>query len=293
MRTSSNPLDLWVPRNKTALMQHLQLLVGREAYRNWCGGMIDRKKLPGFAAKMAQRYPIMRNTRGRSYDRKCGKAVVHLIIFPVGEKVQWWLISDDGSGGLADPSAEDAKVTKDAMTADGHITFGDYVLLYASKREYRKLTSDSSSKTKGFYKDLSTWTWKMRGEVVRELRASIEECCTRLQLGTEGEAHQQSRGLKGLLATMRRRPLFSGIRNQVYDLHSEAKELWRRHHGAWCARQGSHQAALADDTDAELMLAGKPFPKMRRIRVFDIPPATIRQLCTDDVSRQIADGGEL
>lgn len=291
MHNSKSPLDLSVPRNKTALMQHLQLLVGREGYRYWCGGTISREKFPAFAEKMSRRYPITRSTPGRSYDRiKHGKAVVHFISFPVEEKIQWWLLSDGGTGGLADDHMEDSKVAKDAMAADAHITFGDYVLLYASKRERREVKGNAMSPSKTFYKDLSTWTWKMRGTVVKELRASIEECCSRLQLGFDGGPNKQGRGLKGLLSTLRRRPLFSGIRIQVRELHQDAIQSWRSHHNAWRTKNPSEAAAIATTNDAGLSLAGKFFPTLGKLPVYDNPPKTMRELCTADTHRESVDG---
>lgn len=281
MHNSKSPLDLPVPRNKTALMQHLQLLVGREGYRNWCGGIIGREKFPAFAEKMSRRYPITRSTPGRSYDRiKHGKAVVHFIVFPVEEKIQWWLLSDGGTGGLADARMEDSNVAKDAMAAESHITFGDYVLMYASKRERREIKGNAKEPAKIFYKDLSTWTWKLRGTVVKELRASIEECCSRLQLGVDGDSNQQGRGLKGLLSTLRRRPLFSGIRKQVRELHDEAVQSWRSHHNAWRTKNPSLSAGTATTKDADIHLAGKFFPTLGKLPVYDTPPKTMRDLCS-------------
>lgn len=281
MTTLSSPLDLAVPKNKTALMQHLQLLVGREEYRKWCGGFVSREKFPAFAEKMSRRYPILRNARGRSYDRKRGLAVMHLIAYPVDERIQWWLISDDGTGGLADFSSEDAKVSRDAMASDGHVSFGDYVLLYASKKEYRKHPMATSTASKGFYKEVSTWTWKLRAEVMKELRASVEECCANLEFGDAGTAHKQGRGLSGLLASIRRRPLFSGVRNQVHDLHIEATQLWRRYRQHW---QKTQRASGSTDIAefATPSIVGKNFPKMRRITVFDEPAIRMRDICNSN-----------
>ncbi|MFD1555204.1 hypothetical protein ACFSHT_06100 [Paraburkholderia silviterrae] len=281
MTTKMDPLDIAVPRNQTALMQHLQLLAGREGHRIWCGGVIGREKLPAFVAKMAARYPITRNTRQRTYDRTRGIAVTHFVAFPVGNEVHWWLLSDGGVGGLADMKSEDARVARDAMSADGHITFRDYVLLYATKREWREVESAKAGKRKGFYKQTSTWTWKLRGDVIRELRRSIEDCCEGLEYGSEGGNGQKPWGLRGLLASMRARPLFSAVRSQVLALHRDALELWKPRQALWCARHpalaqqyGQHAGAL---TPINELLATR-MPKMRRIRVFDEQPITLRDL---------------
>ncbi len=127
-------LDLPVPRSQTALMQLLQLLVGRERYRYWCGGTVRKDKLAAFAEKMSKRYALTRNARQRSYDRKRGLACVQLLVRPaVGDNVQWWLVSTAGKGGLADPASPDAQVARHADSKAGHVVVDDYVLLYTTK----------------------------------------------------------------------------------------------------------------------------------------------------------------
>lgn len=253
MTSTSSPLGIPSPRNLTALMQHLQLLVGREGHRRWCGGSVCREKFPAFLAKMSGRYPIHRNSRQRSYDRKIGRAVVHFVAFPQNDKVLWWLLSNEGVGGLADVRMEDARVARDAMASNGHIELGDYVLLYASKRELRVMADPTTGKNKEFSKNLSTWTWKIRGEVLREIRASITECCVTNAAGLDHA--DKSFGLFGQLAALRRRPLFSGVRRQVYELHMEANDLSLRQPGLRAS--------------SELILASaRSMPKMRRIQVF-------------------------
>lgn len=170
-------LDLPVPRNLTALLQHLQRLIGIEGHQQWCGGTIAVDKLPAFVRKMEQRYPIRRTTRERSYDRRRGRAVMHMIVYPLDHArcellrtsadtasspvdilaptqphdiardsadgtVAWWLVSSTGAGGLLDALMPDAHVSRDAMSATSHITFRDYVLLYASKRELRRVSTN-------------------------------------------------------------------------------------------------------------------------------------------------------
>lgn len=283
MSTKLEPFGLAVPRNQTALMQHLQLLAGREGHRMWCGGVIDRAKLAVFVTKMAVRYPIARSTRQRTYDRTRGVAVVHFVVYPVGEKVHWWLLSDSGKGGLADPASEDARVACDAMSADGHITFGDYVLLYATKREWRELECPKTKKSRGFHKQTSTWTWKLRSEIVRELKLGVERCCEHLEYGSEGGNGHKAWGLRGLLASTRTRPLFSGVRSQVLGLHREAIDLWKPRQKLWCDRHSGYvkqygQAAGALIPVRELLATR--MPKMIRIRVFDDPPMTLADLVT-------------
>src|ERR1700730_16578020 len=144
----SSVLELSVPRNSTASLQLLQRLVGREAHRSYCCGLIDSFKVPGFLEKMSARYPaILRNARGRSYDRTRGRAAMHMIVYPpIGSDpreplpmLQWLLISSDGATGLADPNSHDFHVAQNAMSSSGHLTVGDYVLVYGTKKQPRSV----------------------------------------------------------------------------------------------------------------------------------------------------------
>lgn len=312
----NSPLDLPVPRNLTALMQHLQRLVGPEQHPYWCGGTVPVHKLDAFVHKMADRYPLLRNTRQRSYDRRCGRAVVHMIVYPLWPiasdtrcagsgpalmsprtphaasagapscpesvpRVAWWIVSSAGAGGLQDPRTPDAHVAKDAMSAAGHITLGDYVLLYATKKEPHRVRDPRVGASRTEYRELSTWTWKIRTELMRELRAAIDECCSRLEYGAEPSGNTTGWGLRGLLAAQRARPLFSGVRNQVLELHAYARDAWEARRPLWltahpqlAARYGKHAGALRPLAD----IVANHLPMMSRVRVYDDPPRRIREL---------------
>ena len=315
MRLTS-ALDLPVPRNLTAVLQHLQRLVGPGEHRYWCGGTIAIEKLSAFVTKMEARYPILRNTRGRSYDRQRGRAVVHMIIYPppygasaqgfphtshefrsalargrAGQRYEslqspvsdvfWWLVSSWGTGGLADPNMHDAHVAKDAMDADGHITVGDYVLLYATKKEPRSIHDSRTGQLLPVFKETSTWTWKLRTEVFREVRASIEECCANLDYGLEPTPDRPGWGLRGVLAAQRARPLFAGVRNQVVDLHRYAHDAWRSRRAAWCAAHSGVNGESGADAGKLLPIAevfAEHLPKMVRYPIYDRPPFRVRDL---------------
>ncbi|SDD96369.1 hypothetical protein SAMN05421548_12944 [Paraburkholderia lycopersici] len=278
------PLELPVPRNATALMQQLQLLVGKNKHRFWCGGVIDSHKLPAFVEKMASRYPITRNKRQRDYDMQRGRAVTHFIAFASDGKVHWWLLSRPGAGGLADPSSPDARVARDAMSADGHITFGDYVLMYATKTVLHKVDDKKTGKPKTILSDSSTWTWKMRSQVVREIRASITQCCKHIEYGAEGNDIRPGWGLRGLLWATRQRPQFAGVRNETIELHREALDswapqqtLWRSRHPDLVARFGERAGALLSMKELREVL-----PKFGRIVVYGPGSQVLRDLGADE-----------
>ena len=286
MKASKEVLFLKVPRNQTALMQHLQLLVFRK-HVWWCGGTIDASKLTVFAQKMATRYPLTRTTRGRTYDRLRGLAVVHLVVCPLdANQVAWWILSDEGRGGLQDPASADAHIAKNAATSTGHIFFSDYVLLYAHKKDARTVADARTGKEKRIIKDMSTWTWKMTDTVLNETKVSLEAAVGRLEYGCEGEGGGGTApcGVLGILACQRSRPLFAGVRNQVIGLHRHADSFWGRVKAQW-------QSARPPDKTGENAISGdlRPLynvmafhlPKMPRIAIYGMPPRTVASLIAE------------
>lgn len=278
MKASEEALLLRVPRNQTALMQHLQLLVLRK-HVWWCGGTVDATKLSSFAQKMATRYPVTRTIRGRSYDRLRGFAGVHLVVFPVdANRVLWWLLSDEGRGGLGDLASPDAHIAKNAATNNGHISFSDYVLLYAHKKDARTIADPKTGKEKRIIKDMSTWTWKMTDTALNETKASLEAAVARLEYGREGGGSTAPCGVLGILACQRSRPLFAGVRNQVIGLHRYADSLWGRVKTRWQSARPADKLGM-NTTSGDLPLLqdvmALRLPKMPRISVYGVPPLTI------------------
>ena len=285
MRATDSALLIKVPRNKTVLMQYLQLLVFRRHYW-WCSGTISASKLGGLVAKMAIRYPVTRTARGRAYDRTKGLAAMHFIAYPLANGlVAWWLLSDDGKGGLNDPAAPDAHVAKNAMAADGHVTFTNYVLHYAYKKSPRHLPDKKTGKDKLVLKDVSTWTWKLSNAAFNETKASIEQAAANFEYGVEEAGGGRPWGVLGILVCQRSRPLFSGVRTQVIDLHRHADSHWGRVKKKW---QGQHSARFTAEgsragelrTLKEVM--SHHLPKMIRISVYGDTPQTIADLVRND-----------
>ena len=237
---------------------------------------------------MATRYPITRTIRGRAYDRSRGRAAVHFIAFPIDQnQVAWWLLSDDGKGGLHDPMSPDAHVANNAMAAGGHILFKDYVLLYAHKKDARRLPDKKTGKHKLVLKDVSTWTWKLTDSAFNQTKASIELAAARLEYGAEGGAGRSPWGLLGILACQRARPLFSGVRTQVIALHRHAdahwgrvKKKWQGQHAARILREGEGAGELR--TFKEIM--GHHLPKMTRIAVYGDAPKTIADIASNQIT---------
>jgi hypothetical protein len=273
-----DPLNLPYPSGKTTLMQHLQTLVLRgNAW--WVGGISKPEKLVFLVTKLSERYPLTRGERGRTYDRSKGLAAVRLVVYPTTNGVAWWLLSSDGKGGLADPSSADHKSARHAKAAGGHIEFEDYVLLYAHKKDARTLLDARTGRERKVIKDCSTWTWKLTSSALNEARAALSREVAALNYGDDTCAAPY--GLRGFLAFQRRRPLFSGVRTQVLELHREAASEWGRVRPAWVGRHtrlaqlyGANAGALRPLSE----ITSKRLPKMGRFKVFQDKTRTVRTL---------------
>ncbi|NMM06957.1 hypothetical protein [Polaromonas sp.] len=268
MKTTHDVLNLRVPTGKTVLLQHLQTLVLR-GNPYWIGGFVALSKLPALAAKMATRYPILRDERARTYDRSKGLASAHFVAYPTRGEVAWWVLTSEGRGGLADRKVPDAHVAKHALAATGHIVFEDYVLLYAHKKDARTVVDAKTGKDKRVIKDCSTWTWKMTDVAYRQALASVEQEVKALNFGRDDGAALD--GVRGMLAFQRRRPLFSGVRSQVLQLHREAESRWGLVRRAWLGIY-TQLAARYGDSAGRLRplkeITSQFLPKMGRFKVF-------------------------
>jgi hypothetical protein len=312
-------LDLPIPRNQTALMQHLLRLVGVEGHLYYASASCRISKLAGFVQKMEHRYPLMRTARQRCYDRERGRAAVHLVIYPLlpfpysfsrasgvyslgdataynrrlveelsrygkDAQVVWWLVSGRGSGGLLDPSTDDHRVSQDAMSASTHISFNDYVLHYAHKKEAVKISDRRTGRTRTVLKDASSWTWSLNKGVIAEVKATIRACCSQLDFGAPPHGDRPGHGLQGLLHAQRRRPLFSGVRTDVLELEKYARELWRSLAPRWRTQHSGTTAELgkaAGELPSLSELLRTQMPKMMYRRIYNDPPLRVRDLLPD------------
>jgi len=278
LKPAIDPLSLLYPAGKTVLMQHLQTLVLR-GNSLWIGGLIPPEKLEGLVAKLAARYPVTRDERGRTYDRSRGIATAHLVVFPTAGQIAWWVLTSEGKSGLADPASLDSKVAKHAMACDGHIEFEDYVLLYAHKRDARTVKNARTGKSNKVLKDCSTWTWKLRPTVLAELRTKLAAEIKSLNYGQD--ECERPYGVRGFLDYQRRRPLFSGVRSQVLALHRDAIDQWSDVRKTWLGRHprfvqkyGANAGLLRPLSE----ITTRYLPKMSRLSVFTDMRRTVRSL---------------
>ncbi len=198
-----------IPRNQTALMQHLQRQVSHGHFF-WCADQIPPEKLTGFVRKWAH-YGLRADAPARAYRKQCRKASVHLCLSPecrLAEvetgPVGWWMLSTEGKDGLAEGKATPATVS-DCRTAHGHLHYLDYELVQLVKE----------IRSGGKVKRAVTWTWRLVPERYREWEALLVERAKQRDVAC----------LRQAIDCLRAMPMFSGIRVQVKKLIAECNKM--------------------------------------------------------------------
>lgn len=184
------------PVNQTALMQHLQRLVGSGHYY-WCADVIPAARLMPFAEKWSA-FALTADIPARAYRKKCGKASVHLCLAPVTEDeesaIPWWMLSTEGKLGLAS-TGQAPGVVQDCRRVEGRLKYGHYELVRLSKKKAEQGAP-------------ATWTWRLAQQRYREWEAILVERIKARDLPGLAKVEQ-------CLVTM---PMFSGVREQVKHL---------------------------------------------------------------------------
>ena len=198
-----------IPRNQTALMQHMQRQVSHGHFF-WCADQIPPEKLAGFILKW-KHYGLRADAPARSYRKQCRRASVHLCVSPEcrsanteTQPIGWWMLSTQGKDGLAEGNATPATVI-DCRTSHGHLRYLDYELVQLMKE------IKSGSKVKRAV----TWTWRLVPERYREWEALLVERAKQRDIS----------GLKQAIDCLRVMPMFSGIRAQVSKLIAEGNKM--------------------------------------------------------------------
>lgn len=198
-----------VPRNQTALMQHMQRQVSHGHFF-WCGDQISPEKLAGFIRKW-EHYGLRADAPARAYRKQCRKASVHLCLSPECRladaetgPVGWWMLSTEGKDGLADGKPVPATVS-DCRTAHGHLRYRDYELVQLMKE----------IKSGGKVKRVTSWTWRLLPERYRAWEALLVERAKQRDIS----------GLRQAIDCLRAMPMFGGTRAQVKKLIAECNKM--------------------------------------------------------------------
>lgn len=201
-----------IPRNLTALMQHMQRLVSCGHYF-WTADRIPVVKLAGFAAKWEDKFPLRADAAARAYRKRTGRASVHLCVHPdalAGDKQEtdWWMLSTPGKEGLQ-ASGQVPGAVHDCRSLAGRLRCRDYELV-----EQPKTFEDKSGKVK----TVTTWTWRMAPIRYREWEALLVE---RAKVRDTVEIGR-------IFECLRMMPMFAGVRSQVIRLAGETNKVLKK-----------------------------------------------------------------
>ena len=174
-------------------------------YRHYIKGEVSIEKASGFAAKMAQLYPIHATADMRSWAKKTGRYSSMLIMYPKDKdlsKVLYWLLATSGGA------------PKDYVDIHAREKLSEALLVPLSwGHQYECVRLE---KTVASGKRVS-WTWRMKTDYYARLKASAKEA-----------ADSGATATVNLLKMLSRMPLFSGVRQQLIELDEFTRAVWRK-----------------------------------------------------------------
>lgn len=176
-------------------------------YPMWTGGEIQASRWDRFVEKFSRMYETDISPSARQWRKKRDQCCAHLVgaSLPDG-KVRWvLLVTADGSG-----EAMQREKFRDARTE--RLAWGDYVLIRATR---------PSALGGGTH-----WTWFLTPQAERR------EANYLVALSQSAGAGRQPHRLSAFTDTLLKRPLHSGVRQQVAKMLRRALKVWVKHaHG--------------------------------------------------------------
>jgi hypothetical protein len=159
-----------------------------------------------------------------------------------------------------------------ARLAEGRLTWGDYELVYASKKwveTYQAKARSGKTKERRVVRRGSTWTWRITQESARGVSAAIVDACASMDPFT----------VRNVLEHQATRPLFAGVREQVVHFGQQAREAWRPRHNDWLAQQKPALQVTYIEIDQLLKpRAFKDLYIMTKIKVYGEVPVMVYDL---------------
>jgi hypothetical protein len=173
-------------------------------YPMWTSGDVHASRWEDLANKFSNLYETDISPSARQWRKKRGQCSAHLIGAPLLDgKVRWvLLVTVDGAG-----EVKRREKLRDAQKE--RLSWGDYVLI----RTTRPTALGGGSH----------WTWFLTASVERR------EANYLANLAQTAGASRQPRTLTGFTDTLLRRPLHSGVRQQVAKMLRRAAKVWDKH----------------------------------------------------------------
>lgn len=176
-------------------------------YPMWIGGEIQASRWDSFVDKFSRKYETDLSPSARQWRKKRGQCCAHLIGAPLPDgKVRWvLLVTADGVG-----EVKQCEKLGDARTE--RLAWRDYVLIRATR-----LSAFGGG---------THWTWFLTPQAERR------EANYLVALTQAAGAGRQPQRLSAFTDTLLKRPLHSGVRQQVAKMLRRALKVWAKHaHG--------------------------------------------------------------
>lgn len=182
-------------KHKTDAMQAILKHVSR-GYYYWTGGTSPLSESDSIRLKMSDQYDTERTAQQRWRAKKKGQANTYWIAYPFQDALEWLLLASEGEGLVHErESLKNAK--------------NDKQRLYVTGYELVKLPNKN---------DKARWTYRMTKETLEFWRCRFR---TAIQ-------HRQDSDLRQALYSLRRVPVFRGVRQQAYAIEKAARGDWQR-----------------------------------------------------------------
>ena len=194
-----------MPSSQSQFMMYLSDYVSK-GHDQYMSGFVPADRAESFAKKIDQKFQTDAKASKRATRKRNGMPNFVLIIHPISDDKYFWIVLAAGKSNAIEKMADKhSEVFKSALNKEERIGFKGYELKRVTK----------SAKAGGGKK----WTWFLDRKTAKELQ---EELITNAR---KGSLHQ----LEMTVGRTRRRPLFSGVRQQVSDMFLKTNwELKRR-----------------------------------------------------------------
>lgn len=188
-------------KHKTDAMQAIVKQVSR-GYLFWTSGTVSVSKYETLRLKMSDRYGIERTAQQRWRGKQKGLANACLIAFPTPSGLEWFLLASEGEG-----LVHDLETLKNAQKAKERLSVTGYELVKKPNKN-----------------DKARWTYQMTKETLEFWRCRFR---TAIQ-------HRNDSDLRQAMYSLRRVPVFRGVRLEAFGIEKAAIGDWQRFRsGEW------------------------------------------------------------
>lgn len=177
------------------------------AHPFWTSGEIAAEKWNGLVHKFNEKYETDISPAARQTRKKKGQCCAHLIAAPLPtERIRWALLVTEHGNGPVKQQEQLHDVRK------AHLVWGDYLLIHATRHRNQG--------------GGARWTWFLTKHIEKQ------EADYLTALAQSSGRDRRPERLRALIdQSLMKRPLHSGVRQQVAKMMRRAQKVWAKHSG--------------------------------------------------------------